>query len=255
MLVAIFVFVMGIARDCGRLPSVAHEGFSGGDTLDIALIYGPGSYYLYDDSLGGINKEIATFYSDDLSLPVKLWPVNDPSDGLKKLETGAFDIVASLPLDNNIKKKFPVSESIFLDRLVLVQLSDTLGESKSVLSSLDLNGKEVYVASGSSAVNRLQNLSQEIGGNIKIIEEPEMSDELLCISVAEGGIPLAVVNERVASEIIKDYPYLQYDNSVSFTQFQVWVFNPQDSLLSIKFNDWLNTFRDTDTYRQILNRY
>lgn len=254
LLAVIFIFLIGITRDCGRIQYSALEGRSGGDTIDIALIYGPGAYYIYDDSLAGINHEIAEIFSQEDSVPMKFWPVSGPAEGMEKLEAGIFDILASLPLDNYIKNRFPVSESIFLDRLVLVQLSDSSG-NKAVESSLQLNGKEVHVAAGSAAIGRLQNLSEEIGGSITIVEHPEMSDELICLQVAASNLPLAVVNERVAKKIAETYPNLSYDSSVSFTQFQVWVFNPKDSLVAKKFNIWFDEFRLSDQYRTIITTF
>lgn len=251
----IFVIVIGVVKDCSRLPSVAIEGFSSGDTLDIALIYGPDSYYVSEDTMAGINHEIAALYELQTGIPLKLWPITDPLNGLKKLESGAYDIVASLPLDNTIKNQYSVSESVFLDRLVLIQLNDTISGIKTVNSSLDLNSKKVYVAAGSSAVNRLKNLAEEIGGKIDIEESPDMSDELLCLQVAIGTIPLAVVNERVAQSIAENYPRLSYDSSVSFTQFQVWVFNKTDTIEQQRFNSWLKDFKSTEAYQIILNKY
>ena len=255
MLIAIFIFVMGIARNCSRLPSAPKEGYSGGDTLDIALLYSPGSLYFYGDSLAGINKDIALRFGKDTSIPIKIWPINDAAEGFEKLESGAFDILASLPLDNYIKNRFLVSESVFLDRLVLVQLVDSITGEKNINSTLDLHGTTVYVSPGSSAINRMQNLSEEIGGDIKIIEGEDMSDELLCMQVASGTIPLAVVNEKVAKKMAETYPDLHYDNSVSFTQFQVWAFNLSDSAVYHSFNSWFDSFRLTDNYRHILDSY
>lgn len=255
MLIAIFVFAISIARNCGRIKFEPREGFSGGDTLDIALLYGPGGYYIYEDTLAGINLDIAREFSAQTGVPVKIWPVNDPAEGMDKLAVGVFDVVASLPLDNYIKNRFRVSESIFFDRLVLIQMGDSASGETPVNSSLDLHGKKVSVASGSSAINRLQNLSEEIGGDIVISEEPDMSDELLVLQVASGNIPLAVVNERVAREVAKNYPGLKYDSTVSFTQFQVWVFNSNDSVAENLFDSWFETFRDTQDYRRIIDKY
>ncbi|MCH5241083.1 MAG: transporter substrate-binding domain-containing protein [Muribaculaceae bacterium] len=255
MIAAIFIFVMGITRNCGRISSLPLEGYSGGDTLDIAFLYVPGGYYIYGDTLSGINLSVARQFSEETGTPIKTWNIADPAEGMAKLESGAFDIVASLPLDNYIKNRFNVSESVFLDRLVLVQLVDSVTNEKPVSSSLDLNGKTVYVTAGSSALQRMKNLAEEIGGNIKIEEVPEHSDELLTLKIANGTLPLAVVNEKVAKKIAESYPNLNYDTSVSFTQFQVWVFNPTDSLLSQKFNKWFDGYRNTDTYRSILNNY
>lgn len=252
---AIFVIVMGVARDCGRLPSEPKTGFSGGDTLDIAVIYGPGSYYIYSDSIAGINHEIAQQFSKQTGTPIKIWGITDPATGMEKLETGAFDIVASLPLDNYIRTRYPISESVFLDRLVLVQSIDTLTGQKTVNSSLDLNGKEVAVTKGSSALQRMENLAEEIGGNIVVTEQPDLSDELLTLKVANGSIPFAIVNEKPAKKISETYPNLNYDSSISFTQFQVWIFNPNDTTAAKKFNEWFDGFRGTEDYQEIIMKY
>lgn len=255
MIALIFIFVMGATRNCGRLNFADQERHSGGDTLDIAIIFGPGSYYFYEDTLGGINLDISKAFENALKIPVKVRPITEPEEGLTKLSKGTFDILASLPLDNNLRKNYKVSESIYLDRLVLLQKTDSATGIKKINSSLDLNGKKVYVVQGSSAVQRLKNLSEEIGGQIEIEEVPEISDELLSLKVADGSIDFAVVNEKVAREIAENYPTLNYDNSVSFTQFQVWIFNPEDSVISQKFNEWFDTYRTTDSYRMIINKY
>ena len=254
MLAFIFVIVIGITKNCSNMHSGAIEGHSRGDTLDIAMIYGPGSYYAYPDTMGGINLELAQEFQSATGLPVKIWPITEPSYGKNKVEDGTYDILASLPLDNSIKKNFQVSESVFLDRLVLVQLADSAG-NEPVKSSLDLNGKTVAVTAGSSAANRMKNLADEIGGDITIEEVPEISDELLTLQVANGTIPLAIVNERIAKDIARHYPDLKFENSVSFTQFQVWLFNPNDSVISNKFNQWFEEFRNTENYKNIVNKY
>lgn len=255
MIGVICVIAMGVTRNCSRLSITADDGFSRGDTLDIALLFGPGSYYIYPDSISGINYEIAQQYSKETGTPIKIWALNQPAEGMEKLEEGAFDIVASLPLDNYIRNRFPVSESVFLDRLVLVQLADSITGEKSVNSSLDLDGKTLMVTAGSSALQRLENLSEEIGGNINITEDSELSEELLAIKVATGAIPYAVINERIAKKISESYPNLKYDNSVSFTQFQVWIFSPADTIQAQKFNEWFDTFRTTPQYQSIISQF
>ena len=255
LLAVFFVIGIGILRNCEKIPTRNLEGFSQGDTIDLAILYGPGSLYFYSDTLSGINSELSRKFSDSSGKPIKLWPVADAGEAMNKLETGAFDILASLPLDNNLRKRFLTSESLFLDRLVLLQLTDSVTGEKTVKSSLDLPGKKIYVASGSSGKQRLQNLASEIGSAIEIIEVEDISDELLCLKVANGSLPLAVVNEKTAREVSKRYPLLSYDNPISFTQFQVWVFNNSDSLLFKSFGNWFEEFRTTEDYRNLLNNF
>ena len=244
------IFLTAIFHDCSNYHPVIKEGYSGGDTIDIAIIYGPRSLYIRDDSLSGIDRQIALRFGSEANVPVKIWPVANSEKAMDGIREGKFDIFASLPLDNYVREQFLTSESLYLDRLVLIQLADS---SKSqIVSPLELNGKTVHVSSGSPALLRLTNLSKEIGGMIEIKEEHDLSDELLCIKVAQGEIPYAVVNEKTAEGMSEKYPQLSFNNPVSFTQFQVWIFNLDNSELVRKFEEWFTDFKESDDYRQLI---
>lgn len=249
------IFIIGIARNCGRVQTASLQGNSGGDTIDIAILYGPGSLYMYPDTLSGINFELIARYDKASQRPIKLWAVADAGEAMKKVDKGIFDILASMPLDNFIKEKFLTSESVYLDRLVLVQLTDTISGYQRIKTSLDLSGKKIHVASGSQASQRLENLAQEIGTGIEIIEDKDLSDELLCLKVATGEVDFAVVNEKVARNVAEKYPAFSYDTPVSFTQFQVWLFNQNDSLLRNDFDKWLKEFKTTEDYQEIIEEF
>lgn len=244
-------FLIGIAKDCSHIKSYDVSGYSKGDTIDIAVVYSPELFYHDSDSLAGINNEVINYFSADTQTPIKIWPVSDMAAAMTMLESGACDILASVPLDNNIKNRFLTSQSIFLDRLVLIQNRDTLTGEIVITTPLDLNGKTVFIPSGSASAQRLKNLADEIGGSIEVVEQEDLSDELLSLKVASGDIPFAVVNERVAKNIALKYPNLSYDNPVSFTQFQVWLFNTQDTVLYQKFNDWFEEFKESYDYHTL----
>ena len=60
ILLACILGLMLFARRCDsglHLPQLMTGG-SKGDTIDVGLIYGPMSYYIYDDTLGGMNYEL-----------------------------------------------------------------------------------------------------------------------------------------------------------------------------------------------------
>ena len=136
-----------------------------------------------------------------------------------------------------------------------MQLADSVTGETKIKSSLDLNGKTVNVVAGSSAIQRMNNLAKEIGGNIEVVENPELSDELLALKVVNGDVTLAVVNEKIAKKIAESFPLLKYDSTISFTQFQVWIFNHSDSTALKKFDNWFETFRNSDSYRNLINKY
>lgn len=256
LLLVAAVVIMAGARRCNSskpLPMLT-QGWSGADTVDVAILYGPMSHYVYADTLGGLNYDMLRQMERELGTPLKLWPVVNLDDALKRLEKGGYDMLASLPSDNSVKQRFKTTRSVFLDRLVLVQRADSNGNEK-IKSSLDLGNDTVYIPKGSPAASRLVNLSDETGIKIPVKKSDELSEEYLCMMVATGEIPLAVVNEKVAKEMKKTYPLLSHENPVSFTQFQVWLVNPADTALVSTVDRWLEDFQSTQAYRELLKRY
>ena len=157
----------------------------------------PLSYYIYNDTLGGMNLDMLKEFERNTGKSLKFWPVVNLHDALRKLEKGTYDMLASLPSDNSVKNRFITSRGVFLDRLVLIQASDSSGYVK-IKSALDLASDTVYIQQDSPAALRLENLSNEIGAHIEVIKEKELSEEYLCMKVAKGEIGLAVVNENTA---------------------------------------------------------
>lgn len=255
LLIMVFI-AMSMTRRCSSsapLPALL-QGNSKGDTVDVAILYGPTSYYLYGDSLGGINYDMLRLFGKESGTPVKFWPVVNLHDALNRLENGTYSMLASLPSDNSVKRRFLTTNSVFLDRLVLIQLADTNG-TVPINSALGLAGDTVHIPLDSPAASRLSNLSDEIGDTIFIRMEKEMSEEYLCMMVSTGKMRLAVVNEKTAVRMQREYPYLSYDNPVSFTQFQVWLMNKSDTALLHKTDRWLENFQQTERYKNIINKY
>ncbi len=254
LLIGVFA-VMGMTRRCNTalpLPAL-NKGESKGDTLDVAIVYGPLSYYLYGDTLGGLNYDLINRMSEETGRPVKLWPVTDLNEALEALQKNKFDMLASMPADAGVKEKFLTTKSVFLDRMVLIQLQDSLGET-TVKSPLDLGADTVFIEKGSPAALRLSNLSDETANPIPV-KEVSLSEEYLCMKVALGEFPLAVVNEKTAKKMKNQYPQLSYDNPVSFSQFQVWLIPRNDSILLTETDRWLDSCLKTDHYKELLNLY
>lgn len=256
VLLIIIVAGMTMTRRCSHqssLPTLI-KGGSGGDTIDVAILYGPSSYYLYSDTLGGINYDMLRLFASQTSTPLKIWPVVNLHDALSRLENGSYTILASLPSDNSVKERFLTTQNVFLDKMVLVQTIDSTGQRR-INSILDLAGDTVHIQRDSPAIMRLRRLSKEIGSDINLALEEGMSEEYLCMAVATGKMKQAVVNERIARRMQKQYPNLNFEKPVSFTQFQVWLFSPEDSVLFNKTEQWLTDFKSTPDYRRLIGKY
>lgn len=254
----ILLLLVIIAMTAIRVSINRHTGNSATseatDTIHAAIVYGPTSFRVLEsedgnDSIIGINYHLLTLLQDSLGIPVVKHPVINRDEALAKLASGEYDILASLPADNHLKKNFLTSEEVYLDRLVLIQKKAPDGKLK-VKSALDIEEDTIHVEQGSAATRRLENLQKEIGGNIHIKEESGLSEEYLAMKVGSGAWDFAVVNERTAQDMQALYPDLDFSTPVSFTQFQVWVLpHSADSLLS-KVNRFLNSTHD---YRKSLS--
>lgn len=256
ILLVIIISIMISLKQCGsrQLYSPRTIGGSEGDTLDVAIIYSPTSYYLYDDTIGGLNYDLIRTLSADLKVPVRFWPVVSLEDALNKLENKDFDILASLPIDQDFNSRFIYTEPIFLDRQVLVQRCINNGKQR-VNSSLDLAGDTLHIEKDSPIEFRIRNLSREIGDTIYIVSHPELSGEFLFLKVASGELRYAVVNERIAKPLLAEYPDVSINTPISFTQFQAWLLHREDTILQRRLNTWIDSIKLTPSYVTFKARY
>lgn len=240
LVIVAMVGLRGIVKRGGGMPAGEQT-----DTIHAALVYGPQSYRVImreegNDSIDGINYRLLSQLEDSLGVKVVLHPVIDREQALAKVATGEYDILASLPADNDLKKKYLTTEEVYLDRMVLLQKRRADGTLKAQ-SALDLAGDTIHVERGSAAKRRLENLEKEIGGKITIIEEPELSEEYLAMKVGDGTWRYTVVNEKTAGQMKEQYPDLDYSTPVSFTQFQVWVLPQGSDTLLNRLNRFIRT--------------
>ncbi len=256
LLLAAFI-TMWLIRTCSIPSPFLKAGTkpSGGDTLDVAIDYGPMSLFTYDDTLGGFNYDMIRGMATANGLKVKFHPVTTPGSSIEGLENGLYDIVVSdIAATAEASENVVFTEPVYLDKQVLVQKKDSLGNTE-VSSQLDLAGREVWVTSGSPSAMRLRNLSAEIGDTILVKEDPDYGSEQLVMMVAVGDIPLAVVNEKTALRLAGEYPGIDVSTAISFTQFQTWALRKKEMELTDSVNSMIKRYKQTDGYKDLLRRY
>lgn len=242
-------------RRCGHSDVPPRHVSSGGDTIDVAIEYSPMSFYRYEDTLGGFNYDLLRIIARDHGLTLKFHPIVSLSQSLGYIEDNTYDILAAdLPATADFKDNYNLLEPVLLDRQVLVQRRDSTGEAP-VKSQLDLAGDTVWVVEGSSVKSRIVNLGHEIGDTIYMKCEPEYGAEQLVILVATGEINNAVISERVACDMAKDYPDIDISTNISFTQFQSWIVSEKRPSLSDSLNLWINDIKATGEYDALRKRY
>lgn len=220
------------------------------DTVNVAIAYSPMSLYRYADTLGGFNyemlRDMGVMYGDKF----KFYPVASVSESLDKLSHGVYDIlVADIPVTASLKERFRISVPVYTDRMVLVSRDTT------ITSPLGLAGKSVWVVAGAPSVERLENLSREIGDSIHIHDTHEYTAEQLVMLVDAGDIPRAVVNQEVAHKMQEEFPDVHISTHISFSQFQSWIMNRESKRLADTIDAQIERFKLTPEYQALMDKW
>lgn len=252
VLLVIALATMLMLRQCStQRIGPRPDDIAGGDTINVAIEISPSGLDLTGDSLSGeyynLLQRISKSSPDSSKLIFKFHPYTRLEDALEWLNEGRCRIVVGdIPVTAELKEKYIFVDPVALDKQVLVQLRDSLatdtladGHNRFVENQFDLAKREVHVAKGSPYVQRLLNLSHEIGDTIYVIEDQDYSSEQLTILTATGQIPLAVVSESTAKALASRYPMLDHTVNISFNQFQSFILQPSDTLLRNRINSAL----------------
>ncbi len=253
ILLAVVVGCMVALSFCDKPIVDAQSSPSGGDTLDIAIEYSPVTYYTYDDTLGGYNYDLLRMISDSVGCPMKFHPVVTLEKALAGLDDGRYDIVvAQFPMTAGDTARFAFTEPIYIDQQVLVQRRG----SQAIHSQLDLAGDTVWVVKGSPMIQRIANLSREIGDTIYVHVDELYGPEQLMMMVSSGEIRYAVVNRSIARAMASVLPNLDRSVAISLSQFQSWMVSKDRKSLCDSLNLWHNQVkRDTAAYLGLQRRY
>lgn len=251
MLVFVLAAMWGL-KECSSGHSDNSERAKG-DTINVAIEISPISLSLSEDTLSGFHYDLVRNICKLHSRPVHISAFTNLSSALRQLDNGRYDVVISdIPVISGMKEKYLYTDSIYIDRQVLVRLKESITKG---FAQNDLAGDTIWVSKGSLAVERLHNLSEEIGDTIYVVEDPKYGAEQLVILTALGQIKQAVVNLRYAQKISADYPQLDISTDISFNQFQSWVLAKENTELCDSLNSWISAYKTTEEYSALCKRY
>ena len=173
------------------------------------------------------------------------------------LESQEVDVIArNIPITAENKTDFLFTEPILLNKQVLVQRTEKANEGiKPIRNQLLLGGMTLYVPKDSPALLRIRNLEHEIGDTIYVIENDLYSDEQLIAMVANRDIDFAVCDQQNAEQMHKQYPEIDIQTDISFTQLQSWATRRNSPALRDSLNVWLKELKERGIYSDIYHRY
>lgn len=226
------------------------------DTLRVATLYSPTSYFLYRDEAMGYDYSLLTQFATDKQLTVDLKVATSLQKLIELLDSGQVDLLAyEIPVTAEFKRKVIPCGPETLTHQVLVQPKKS--SQPLITDETQLVGKEIYVEENSKYQYRLQNLNAELGGgiNIHIINRDTLITEDLIEMVAQGDIPLTVVDSDIAQLNSTYYRGLDVSLPLSFSQKAQWGVATNHQWLADSINAWFAQEAPKERQAQRLKRY
>ncbi len=221
--------------------------------------------FQYKGHTMGYEYELLKMFADSIGVDLRITIQPNLEEAFKLLNNGEGDVLAyNLTVTKERKKKIKFSDYHNLVKQVLVQRKPENWrkmklheiEKQLIRNPVDLIGKEVHVRYRSAFLTRLQHLSDEIGGDILIVEDyPNVMTEGLLEKVAKGEIEYTVAEEDVALVNAKYYPILDTKTAVSFPQQIAWGLRKNADSLQLTMNSWIEKMKKTPEYYTVYNRY
>lgn len=221
------------------------------------------SLFLYQGKTMGYEYELIKRFAQTIGVDLRIDVASSLKEGFKKLNSGEGDILAfNLTVTRRRKKNIAFTNYHRLVRSVLVQRKpDNWRKMKlheiddaMLRTQVDLIGKKIDVRANSSFVGRLHDLSDEIGGDIEVVQRKENTENLISM-VADGEIDFTVAEEDVAYVNMRYYPNIDIETPVSFEQQIAWGVRKNAPDLLESLNNWLSETKRSSDYYAIYGKY
>lgn len=223
------------------------------------------SYFIYKGHPMGYEYELLQLLAKHLNVSLKIKVTSGVERAFEQLNTGEGDIIA-FPLTitkprreivNFTRPHFNTYQVLVQRKpknwrnLTLDQINDSLIREPS-----ELIGKQIYVIEGTSHELHLNNLSEELGGDILIKNDTLTSEsESLIRRVALGEIDYTVADHTMARVNSAYYPNLDVSTVLSTPQQIAWALRKNSPKLMEVIDKWLLEIKQQPTFMVIYNRY
>lgn len=212
------------------------------------------NYFIYKGEPMGYQFDLLQEFAQHLGVRLEIIAERDLETAFKMLDKGTVDIFANnLTITTSRSQHYAFSVPYSSTKQVLVQRVDT---GKDLIKNpLALGKKIVYVQKSSASAQRLNNLSEEIGDEIIVVEMPNYEVDELIELVSKGEIDYIVCDEDVARVNSFYYNNIDVETPVSFDQNLAWAVSKKSKDLLVNLNGWISEFTNTAEYRIIKGKY
>ena len=235
------------------------------DTMFVLTGYNAYSYFIYKGQPMGFEHDLVQKLSEHLSITPVFILVNNINDMFTMLNEKKGDLIAfNLTITKERAEKISFINYYNTTKQVLVQRKPDKWrkmmthqiEKELIRDPVELIGKTVVVRGASSYIPRLNNLSEEIGGDIKVVEaDPELTIEDLIEQVAKDEIDYTISDENIALLNEASYNNIDVRTDISLSQRIAWGVKKNSSELRDTINYWLDSIKSTEYFAVTYNKY
>lgn len=215
------------------------------------------SYFIFRGEPMGFEYELLERFATSLNVKLRIKVISGVEESIDLLNKGEGDLIAfPLTVTDERMQYVKFSNPLFTTNQVLVQRKPDSTNNNLIRLHSDLIGKEIRVMKNSSFKDRLQRLSEEVGGKIVIVEDSASAEtESLIRQVAMGEIPLTITDQTFAMVNAVIYPNLDINTVISLPQDIAWATRSNSPDLNNAINDWLGNIKKKETFKTIYDRY
>ena len=227
--------------------------------------YNAYSYFIYRGLPMGFEYDLVKRLADHLEVDLEIVVEKNINEMFRMLNNNEGDIIAfNLTVTAERKEKVEFTRHHHTTKQVLVQrrpdnwrrMMRHQIERKLIRSPFDLDGKTITVRNGSAYVRRLQNLIDETGININIVEgAPDLSTEDLIEMVANKEIDYTVSDDNIAMLNQAYYSNIDIGTDISLPQKIAWALRKDADSLLTEINTWLDDLHRDPDYYTIYKKY
>ncbi len=223
------------------------------------------SYFIYRGQPMGYEYELLQSLARQLNVELKIKVISGIERAIDLLNRGEADLIA-FPLTITMERTeyLAFTDAQFTTSQVLVQrkpanwrrMPPARVERLLIRDPVALIGKSVHVMNESSFKQRLQNLSQEIGGDILIVEDSATAEtESLITKVAKGEIEFTVTDQTLGMVNAIYYPDLDVNTVLSLPQQISWAVRKNSPDLQVAVNTWLAGQKESGRFKLVYDKY
>lgn len=226
------------------------------DTLRVATLYSPTSYFIYRDTKLGYDYSLVCQFCEDNDIAIEIFVAHNMATMIELLDSAKVDLLAyEIPITSKYKDRVLHCGVVNSTSQVLVQPINK--KSIEITDVTQLVGKDIYVEKGSKYHQRIENLSNELGGgiNIHLVDKDTLITEDLIRMVSTGEIPLTIVDSDIARLNKTYYKDLDITLQLSFPQRSSWAVSPSNPRLAQIINEWIEQEAPQKKYAELHKRY